>query len=252
MRWRCRAPPRPGSYVELSVDRLEVLLHASQAAHLTGDGARAVAWIDIAAELTDDPQRLSAVLERKGAYCFNAGRFDEAKDAYRRALDILPEAPSVLRARVLSGSGLLEMTWSRMDAAEEACHEALRIARAVGAREAEGRALNALGVLTVYRGEFDEGIGFSREAVAIAEELENADDLATGYINLAHVLGLVGRFDEAVEVCRVGYAAMRRVGLARQDGSFLQATPPSRSSRQAGGRRRPSSSSRPARPRPEV
>ncbi len=34
---------------------------------------------------------------------------------------------------------------------------------------------------------------------------------------------LAGRFDEAVEVCRVGYAAMRRVGLARQDGSFLQA-----------------------------
>ena len=180
-----------------------------------------------AAELTDDPQRLAAVLERKGAYCFNAGRVDEA-GGLPRALDILPEEPSVSRAWVLSGLGLLEMAWSRMDEAEQACHEALRIARVVGAREAEGRALNALGVLTMYRGEFDEGIGFSREAVAIAEELGEADDLATGYIDLAHVLGLAGRFDEAVEVCRVGYAAMRRVGLARQDGSFLRQTPPSR------------------------
>ena len=37
------------------------------------------------------------------------------------------------------------------------------------------------------------------------------------------MLGLAGRFGEAVEVCRVGYDAMARVGLARQDGSFLLA-----------------------------
>ena len=47
--------------------------------------------------------------------------------------------------------------------------------------------------------------------------------MATAYIDLAHVLDLAGRYGEAVEVCRVGYDAMARVGLARQDGSFLQA-----------------------------
>ena len=211
------------AYDELALDQLDLLLHASQAAHMVGDGSEAVALIDQAAELSDDPVRLAAVLERKGAYCFNTGRFEAAEGAYRRALSLLPGEPSTMRARVLGGLGLLAMAWSRMDQAEELCHEAIRIARVVGARQAEARALNALGVVTSYRGELDEGIRHSRQAVAIAEELDSADDMATAYIDLAHVLDLAGRFDEAVEVCRVGYAAMCRVGLARQDGSFLQA-----------------------------
>ena len=78
-------------------------------------------------------------------------------------------------------------------------------------------------MLRAYRGEFDEGIALSREAVAIAEDLGAADDLATAYIDLTHVLGLSGRYDDAVEASRVGYEAMNRVGLARQDGSFLLA-----------------------------
>ena len=49
------------------------------------------------------------------------------------------------------------------------------------------------------------------------------DELAGAYIDLAHVLGLAGRFDEAVEVCSAGYEQMQKLGLARQDGSFLQA-----------------------------
>lgn len=213
----------PAAYDDLTLDRLDLLLHAAQAAHLVGDGTRAMSLIDQAGALADDPVRKAAVLERKGAFGFNAGRVDEAHEAYTSALVLLPDEPSVLRAQVLGGLGLLTMAWSRMDEAEATCHEALRIARAVGARQAEVRALNALGVLTTYRGRFDEGIGYSREAVVIAEELDAADDLATAYIDLAHVLGVAGRYDEAVEASRIGYDAMSRVGLARQDGSFLQA-----------------------------
>ena len=213
----------PAAYEALNVDRLDLLLHAAQAAHLVGDGTRAIALIDEATSLAEDPVRLAAVLERKGAFGFNTGRVEEAYEAYTSALALLPDEPSVLRAHVLGGLGLLTMAWSRMDEAEATCQEALRIARTVGARQAEVRALNALGVLRAYRGEFDEGIDLSREAVAIAEDLGAADDLATAYIDLTHVLGLSGRYDEAVEASRVGYEAMNRVGLARQDGSFLLA-----------------------------
>jgi DNA-binding CsgD family transcriptional regulator/Flp pilus assembly protein TadD len=205
------------------LSHFDLLLHASQAAHLVGDGTRAVELAEQAVRLCDDPIRRSEALERKGAYGFNAGRVDEADEAYRTALDLLPAEPSTARARVLSGIGLLAMAWTRMAEAEDACREAIQVASKVGAREEEGRALNALGVVTAYRGEFDEGIGFSLRSVEIAEELGNPDDLSTAYIDLTHVLGLAGRCDDAVAVYHRGYAAMSRVGLARQDGSFLQA-----------------------------
>jgi DNA-binding NarL/FixJ family response regulator len=62
-----------------------------------------------------------------------------------------------------------------------------------------------------------------RESLAAAEEVQDPDDLAAAYIDLAHVLGRVNRFDEAVALCREGHLAMRRVGLLRQEGGFLQA-----------------------------
>jgi DNA-binding CsgD family transcriptional regulator/tetratricopeptide (TPR) repeat protein len=210
-------------YEEAGTTKVDLLLHSAQAAHLVGDGPRAVEIIDRAVQLCPDAQSRSEALERKGAYCFNAGLGEEAEAAYREAVDLLPPGPSVARARVLSGIGLLAMAWTRMGEAERACREAIDVARELGARREEGRALNALGVVTAYRGAFDEAIGYSRESVAIAADLDNPDDLATAYIDLTHVLGLAGRCDESLEVLREGYAAMDAAGLLRQDGSFLQA-----------------------------
>jgi DNA-binding CsgD family transcriptional regulator/Flp pilus assembly protein TadD len=210
-------------FEDAGMTRAELLLHSAQAAHLVGDGPRAVDVIDRAIELCADPIARSEALERKGAYCFNAGLGAEADTAYREALDLLPPGPSVARARVLSGIGLLAMAWTRMAEAETACREAIDVARVLGARREEGRALNALGVVTAYRGDFEEAINFSRQAVDIATGLDNPDDLATAYIDLTHVLGLAGRCDECVAVFREGHAAMGRAGLLRQDGSFLQA-----------------------------
>lgn len=205
------------------VDRVDLLVHASQSAHLIGDGERAVRLAGDAAALTADPMRRSAILERKGAYCFNAGLVDEADAAYRQALDLLPETPSAARARVYAGIGLLAIAWTRIDEAETACEEAIRIARKVDARAEEGRGLNALGAVRAYRGDFDTGVEYSRAAVEIAVEIGDPDDLAMAYIDCAHVLGVAGRDSDAVDVCVEGYAAMRRVGLARQDGSFILA-----------------------------
>jgi DNA-binding CsgD family transcriptional regulator/tetratricopeptide (TPR) repeat protein len=62
-----------------------------------------------------------------------------------------------------------------------------------------------------------------RESLAAAEEVQDPDDLAAAYIDLAHVLGRANLFDEAVDLCREGHLTMRRVGLLRQEGGFLQA-----------------------------
>jgi predicted ATPase len=134
-----------------------LLLHAARAAHLVGDDDRAVSITERALQVTDDAAARSEVLERQGMYCFNAGRVEEGNAAFAEALALLPDEPTHARARVLSGIGLLAMGWTRVDEAVRACREAITVARAVGAPKEEGRALNALGVVTAVQGELDEG-----------------------------------------------------------------------------------------------
>ncbi len=201
----------------------ELVLHAADVAHLVGDDARAVTLGDRAIDLAGDAESQAMALERKGRYCFSGGRAEDGDDAFRAALDLLPPEPSPARARVLSGRGLLATGWTRLDLAVEVCTEAIVVARAVGAEQEEGRALNALGVATALLGDLPRGIEHCRRAVALAERLHDPDDLSLAYINLTHLLSMDGECDEALEVCERGYAALSRVGLARQDGSFLQA-----------------------------
>ena len=102
-------------------------------------------------------------LERKGRYCFSAGRAEDGDDAFRAALDLLLRSHRRARARVLSGRGLLATGWTRLDLAVDVCTEAIVVARAVGAEQEEGRALNALGVATAL-------LGDSRRASTTAAE----------------------------------------------------------------------------------
>jgi DNA-binding CsgD family transcriptional regulator/tetratricopeptide (TPR) repeat protein len=215
----------PDSVFEpLSIDRVELLASAAQAAHLAGHGDRAVAAIRAAMPLTDDPARQAQLLEREGTYRFNTGEFEAAETAYQSALDLLPtEPPTPIRARIFAGLGMLSMAATRLAAAADASRRAIEIAAPVGEVREEGRALNALGVVTAYGGDVDTGIAHLRRSLEIAADLHEPDDLGAAYIDLTHVLGLAGRFDDAVRVGREGIDDMRRVGLGRQEGSFLQA-----------------------------
>ncbi len=48
---------------------------------------------------------------------------------------------------------------------------------------------NAMGVVASARGDDHGGVVHLREALSIASEVGNPNDLATAYINLSHVLG---------------------------------------------------------------
>ena len=94
------------------------------------------------------------------------------------------DPPSVELARVLAEEARGLMLMSRFADAERRCHEALAVARAVGARAEEGHVLCTLGCCRAALGHYDEGIELVREAVAIAEELADPDALDRAYANL--------------------------------------------------------------------
>ena len=84
---------------------------------------------------------------------------------------------------------------------------ALAAAIEAGDRSAESEVLNTLGMAQVVLGEVDEGVARLRQAIAIAREIEDVDGISTAYGNLADLLGLAGRTQEALQVAQEGLRA---------------------------------------------
>lgn len=203
-----------------------ILARAAQAADLLGDGELALRLVGRALDAVDrsDLAAVALLQERRGTYNYNVGNAPEARGAFMAALELLPAEPAgAERARVLASLALLDMAWTHLDGAATAARESIRIAQAVHAPREEGRARNALGVVTAYAGNFDSGVEHLRAAVRLARQASDPDDLADALINLGHVLGVTGRYDEAVQVCLEGYETARTLGLEREHGSFLLA-----------------------------
>jgi DNA-binding NarL/FixJ family response regulator len=99
------------------------------------------------------------------------------------------------------------MLQGRLAEAEECAHEAIAVARAVGHREAESIALNALGTAMGERGETDAGVEHIRESLAIAREEDLPMEEGGAWINISDVLNLAGRTEEALAVARQGLEA---------------------------------------------
>ena len=78
------------------------------------------------------------------------------------------------------------------------------MARSVGDRNAEMLALTSIGVSLAAAREVDEGVATLREALALVREHELIDHVGRATINLADVLHLDGRSEEALEVARAG------------------------------------------------
>ena len=204
------------------LDLAEVRLLAAEAAHHVGDPDRARELLELVRGDTDDPHTRALAAERIGALHLMYGDGEAGERAFAEALALVPEGEtSVLAARIQGGLALLGVGWSRLDDAELAGTEGLRIARAVGARREEGIALNALGTTAALRGDLGRAVDMLREALEIAREVEDPWDLGAAYVNLSHVLGMAGRLDECVELGRVGIVELTRFGQQRVQGSLL-------------------------------
>src|SRR5262249_50250677 len=100
---------------------------------------------------------------------------------------------------------------------------AIAVARRVGARAEKGHALNTLGFVQTYLGNPDEGVANLREALLIAEEVDDVDDLCRAYLNLSDCLANpLNRLDKGLQVTLDGAALSQRRGTAAEYGVSLQ------------------------------
>jgi DNA-binding CsgD family transcriptional regulator len=190
------------------IEQVELLRHSAVAADQAGDPTRQEALLRRALELVDaetDSERAALIQERLSQSLWSQHRQDDALEALKEGLARLPsEDPTPARAKLLAQLAKRRMVQSRFAQAAESAREAIDVARATGHREAESIGLNALGTALGESGEVDQGVAYLRESLAIARDEGLEMEEGGAWINIADVLNLMGRTEDALEVARQG------------------------------------------------
>ena len=218
----------PSSEEIAGIDRIELLRRTAQAGQLSGEFMQAVALLREAIALLEaDGEMIRSGIfhERLGRALWTSGKLDDALGAYRRAVELVPELPPTAdRARVLAGYAQVLMLGGRYGDSMPIAREANEIAKATGERQLEGHSAATLGIDMVYVAPDAEEIGLQtiREAMAIAEEVRDVDDIGRGYACLSSALDVVGRSEEGMLVALEGAERMKQVGMSVTYGAFIQ------------------------------
>ncbi len=212
----------PDAAERAGLDRIGLLELAARTAAETNP-VRAVTLMQEAVSSAGDaaePTRLGLLKERLGRYLWNAGRGVPALEACREAVRLVPETPSLARARVTASLAqiLVNEMQPPLSDALPLCDEAVSVARRVGAPEIESHALTTRGLIVLYLGDFDRGVSDLREGVAVGLRADSVPDAARAYANLVDVLNHSGRLAEAADAAEESFAFALAHGLARTYG----------------------------------
>ena len=216
-----------GGNADEALDATPLQVRAAEAAFATGRSARALAYIEtVIASLDERSDRvaLGLLYERLGRYRRSVGDLDGALTALRKAVSLVPDEPSVERATVLAALSQVRMLDGTFSEADSLAREAIAVANRVGveAHAQQVHATTTLGVSLGWGEDPEEGVALLRQALRLAEEMGDHDELFRVYANLTTVLDLVGRREEAVDVAYEGVEATRRAGLEAVYGNFLR------------------------------
>ncbi len=198
-------------------DHVSLLRAAAVTTGKEHEAARAESYLRAALhELGDaDPVRSAELLEYVARNQFNQGRPAHAAETRRKALDLLPEGPSKVRATLLASIVKELMLESRHDEAVEAAQEAMAVARAAGDEISELRAMDGMGVALFGLARYEEGEAALREALSRMRERGLIHYLYS-HVNLADALFGAGRLAEAREVVEDGDQLASEKGAPRR------------------------------------
>ncbi len=198
--------PDPEQAAGLS--QIDLLMQAANAADVTGDPARQETLLERTLELVDEgsePRRVATVLERLSRAQWSLNRQEESVETIKRALTLLPDdEESRERAALLVELARSRMLQSRFGESIRVAREALEVARAIGVPDVEVRALNVMGTALGNTFEAEQGAGALREALEIAREAGLPREVMAAHVNLADVLHVSGRTEDALGVALEG------------------------------------------------
>jgi tetratricopeptide (TPR) repeat protein len=150
------------------------------------------------------------------------GRMDDACTHLDAALALAREVGDRRNeCRALTRLGHVHRQQGRIDQARAQYDAALRVARAIGDRELEGNACNGLGVLLREQGAMDEARAQFDVALAVMREVGDSRDESGVLSNLGLLLRDQGRAHEAREHFDLALAVARESGARFTEGLAL-------------------------------
>ena len=215
----------PDATARAGLTRSELLEQTAEICLWADEVDRAIELVREALAGTDaarEPVRAGALHERLGRYLWAWGNSERSLAALAEANRLLANqgsSPELAQARAAYGRALIIA--GRYSQARERSEEAVAMARTIGARQAEGYALNTLGVSRTMTGDPEGGIATLREAQEIAEELGSFDDLDRAYSNLSWALEQAGQLEEAAATALAGLGMARELRLEFTAGAVL-------------------------------
>lgn len=162
-----------------------------------------------------------------GRYQWAAGELDGALDSMERALGIMPDHPSRIRARAQASLAQHLMIAGRFGESATIAEAARDSAAAAAALEEDtlselGHATCTLGMDVAHLGDLGRGLELLEEASELARRAGRLDDLMRVAANRTTLLDLDSRREEALEAVQASLVDAAAGGLAATYGAFLR------------------------------
>jgi predicted ATPase/class 3 adenylate cyclase len=141
------------------------------------------------------------------------GHLREGRTRLETALRLSPSAPPALRAKALSGLGVLLEAGGDYERAKFHHEEALALYRDIGDEPGIADALENLGIVAANQGDLTRSAALREEVLALRRATGDKRGIAVALINLANVAYLRGSFDQAIEL----YEEARTLSLETSD-----------------------------------
>ena len=175
-----------------------------------------------AARDREDRAGEASALHHLGTVLRRWGRYGEAAEHFRRALDLRQAAgDDAAVGQTLAGLGVLFRRQGRLREAMDHYRQALEIHRRVGDRLGTGWALGNLGIVHDQLGRYPEAVEYHRQSLEILREVPEWAGVAVTLGNLGVTYGWLGRYDEAVDHLERALTMLRENGDRTPEADFL-------------------------------
>jgi DNA-binding CsgD family transcriptional regulator len=207
------------------VERHGILVEAAEAAAQAGDPRRSIDLVRAALAETDAvaaPMQAGILQHRLAWYLNEAGDWQSGARAMERAVELVPlDPPTAERARVLADLALSLMVRGRYSDSLAVAEASLAISRAVGAHDAEARALDALGLDLAGRSDLERALPILRESYSRALELDDPQAVFLTAVGLGWALDETARHQESLDLALEARERLRELGAEPRYGGQM-------------------------------